>query len=303
MKQLKLTGADGNAFYANLWDEVKKPKGIILIAHNLKEDLSWYEQTANWFNDQGYLVCANHLRFHSPYKELEYEGVDYFKTNVNDTYLLAKVMTESFENIPLTIIGVGFGVYIAKRFLEICNFASRAIMIGAGSGVALNYKLTQPIGFLLHLFSTKKNFAKNMDKLLFLPLKIHFKSKNYITTNPELSKTILENKNFTKLLPLDYYYSYLNNFIFKDRNMKNINPDMPIYFVSGELDPIATPCNLRKTLKQFNKHNLNTDVTVVEYAKQNLLLEHNDLQTLPYLLNLIESDPKKSATEQTDEIH
>ena len=293
MKQLKLTGAHGTPFYANLWDAVKKPKGIILIAHNLKEDLSWYDQTANWFNKQGYLVCANYLRHHSPHKEPELDDFDYFKENVNDTYLLAKVMTETFDKLSLTIIGVGFGVYVAKRFLEICNFATNAIFIGAGSDVAPNYKLTQPVGFLLHLFSRKKDFAKNMDKMLFLPLKIHFKNNNYITTDKELFNTIEKSKNFSKLLPLDYYYSYLNNIIFKDRNLKNINKKVKLTFLSGELDPIATNHNLKQTVKPLVKHGLNVEIVVLEYAKQNLLLENKDLEILPYLLDIIERKKTK----------
>ncbi len=292
MKQIKFNGYDGAKIIATIWDEVKRPQGIVVLVHDLRETLSYYEPVAKWFNQQGFVVCGNILRLHGKQTDLpddEFnDGTDYFKENVNDLYILTKIMKESFVGLPLTVVGVGFGSYLALRYLQICDFANFAVFVGMGYNQTLWFQATKPLGFVSHLFSKKNKFAKQMKNLMFAPMEQKHENKNYVTTNEKLFEKLSDEFAYNNILPLNYYYSFLNNLVTHDKNLSNINKNTKLLLMTGIHD---TACknglHTKKMMMQLEDNGLTVTMQVWDEMKHNLLLETEYEEVLSDVLKFI----------------
>lgn len=300
MKQLKLTALDGSDVFAAVWDNVKKPKGVFVLVHDLKETLSYYNNFAQFLNDNNYVCAAQFLRLHEKdNKKNENKtndenllnlphNYDFFKENVNDLYLLTKIMSESF-NCPIYVVGVGFGAYMALRLLEISDFANKVVLIGTGYPHLIYLKTTKPISFGLQVFSKRHNFAKQIERLIFAPLEM--KDKNYLTTDEQLFEKLSQENNYVNLLPYNYYYSYLNNLPTNDKNFANINPKTEFLLLSGLLDPVSrngkTPIKLQNNLSSFG---LKNHLILFDDCKHSLLLEKNAFNIYQIILDFVQEN-------------
>lgn len=289
MKQIKFTGYDNYKAQAFVYDDVKKPQGSVIIIHNIKESANYYADVCELFNKNGYIACLMQLRLHEKKQDennQKDENKDYFKDNVNDLHLITKIMSESYD-CPVFVIGVGFSAHLIVRLLEICNMVNKVVLIGGGFNKSLIYKTIHPFSFGLHVISRKKDFAKLMEKIMFLPLTKNFEDKNYITSNKLLFDKIKNSENFKKILPANYYHSFLSNITAKDKNLTNISANSKILVLNGKLDPINKGNNVKNFVNEFKEFGLNAEFIIYDDAKQNLLLENNYEKIVLDIINFL----------------
>lgn len=56
MKNTVYTSHDGKEIALYTWDEVKKPQGVVKIAHGMAEHSARYDEFAQFLNSNGYIV-------------------------------------------------------------------------------------------------------------------------------------------------------------------------------------------------------------------------------------------------------
>ena len=64
MKEIKFTAKDGKTIFCSLWDEVKKPIGVVQLIHGMDEHVRRYDRFAKFLNRNGYIVFGDDHRAH-----------------------------------------------------------------------------------------------------------------------------------------------------------------------------------------------------------------------------------------------
>lgn len=64
MQQLDIRSFDSTPIHCYLWDDVENPKGVVQISHGMCEYAGRYHETAQMFNEHGYIVFADDHRAH-----------------------------------------------------------------------------------------------------------------------------------------------------------------------------------------------------------------------------------------------
>lgn len=64
MKEVKFIADDGKTIFCSLWDNVKKPIGVVQIIHGMDEHVRRYDRFAKFLNKNGYIVFGDDHRAH-----------------------------------------------------------------------------------------------------------------------------------------------------------------------------------------------------------------------------------------------
>ena len=127
MKNLEIIAYDGLKLQGYLFDEVKKPKGIIQIIHGMQEHGLRYEETCKYFNKQGYIAFVSDLRGHGKTaideNHLGQSDGDIFSQTVSDQMTISEKLVEMYPNLPLNIFGHSYGSFITQKYIQrYCHF-------------------------------------------------------------------------------------------------------------------------------------------------------------------------------------
>jgi alpha-beta hydrolase superfamily lysophospholipase len=78
MQEMKLKSFDGKQLQTYVWDDVKKPIGVIQLVHGSCEHSLRYREFAAFFNANGYIVVAHDHRGHGQTADLTQNELGYF---------------------------------------------------------------------------------------------------------------------------------------------------------------------------------------------------------------------------------
>lgn len=291
MKQIKFNGHDNFKVSALVWDDVKEPVGLILIAHDLKENSRYYNDLAEFLNKHNYVVSVMEFRLHGKLLEENQnlpESKDYFKDVVNDLFIYSKIMQSTY-NVPLAVLGHGFGAYIVLRFLEICDMAKLAIISGYGYSSSVTLKLISPLSTAWQVISTKNKLSKEIDKLIRYPYEVKFFDSNYISTNEDFYRDFVTDPMYKTLLPAQYYHSFLINSVYPDKNLGNISQNTKLLLVSGENDPVGKKGKtINRLFNKLDKLGYHVTLQLFENMLHNIYNEINSEQVFEFILEYLQ---------------
>ena len=259
-----------------MWEEVKNPKGIVLIIHSIKQNGLNYSGLAEYLNKNNYIVCATDIRLHGKLASNENtkqqelpKHTDIFKEIVSDHFVAVKYLNDKYS-LPITILGHGFGAYVAKRLIQICDYAKNVVL----SGMAYNMspfmlKLKTTSNFFGLLKNTEKT-NKKFEKYFYGAMQKRVVIGNWYSINEEVYEDYLyESKDI--LLPLSFYRAWLNNIVVRDKNLLNINAKTRVLIMCGSYDPFTMYENEQnKIVKQFNEAGVQPQLNIFDGFKHNL---------------------------------
>ena len=128
MKEKTFTILNDSQIVCTIWDNVKKPIGVIQIIHGIYDNMKTYNRFARFMNKNGYIVF----------------GTDRPKCNTNPTCpnmfdksvkLQMKIMNYLIGQykLPLFLFGFGYGGFITQSILQKSNTATAGVCL-AGTG-------------------------------------------------------------------------------------------------------------------------------------------------------------------------
>lgn len=291
MKQIKINGYDNHKLVLHCFDDVKKARAVVLIIHDIKQTSKNFYSFAKFLNEHNYIVYVSDLRLHGktaaentilPIK------TDYFKDIVNDHFIITKLIFERHYNLPLVLLGHGFSSYLVTRMIQIEDIASIAILSGSGYNSSITFKLIKPISNALMLYKSQKNMEKSVEKLIYYSFERKFKDKNWLTSDEKVYEDYLKDETFTKVLPTNFYTSFLNNIVPNDKNLNNINKDTKVLIISGCEDPVSNNCkNLNKVFDQYDAQGIKTTLQTFESMRHNIFEEKNKQRVFDYLVEYL----------------
>ena len=120
MKEIEFTCLDGKKLACFLWDDVKKPKGVIQLIHGLTSHTKRYEDFAEVLNAAGYIVFGDDHRVNGKTAGVENLGKadrNNFNDNVSDEIAITKMLLEKFR-LPVGLFAHSYGSFLAQRYMH-----------------------------------------------------------------------------------------------------------------------------------------------------------------------------------------
>ena len=237
--------------HAVKWMPRGEIKGVVQIIHGMTEYAERYAQFAEYLAANGYLVCAeDHAGHGKSAKTLDDLGWFNNERSLNividDIRTLTEIIKKDTAGLPYFLMGHSMGSFFCRKYISLYgNELAGAIVMGTGfkSGALMNTALFMTR--LNALFKGWKNRSRFIKSLAFGSYNKKFKSENnprsWLSVNKENIEKYAADKycnfNFT-----DNGYYILFSAIksaCSDNTVKAVPEGLPVFFVSGEDDPVG----------------------------------------------------------------
>lgn len=252
-------GAGGKKIYLHSWKEVKEPKGIIQIFHGMAEHGKRYERLARYLNKHGFIVFADDHRGHGrtagDLESIGYIGKDGFNLIVEDEHKISLLLREKYPGLPLFIIAHSFGSFIAQEYIiRYGGEISGVVLCGSAAMDTLKAKAGYVVAALVKKLRGEMHKSWLLDYLSFGNFNKRVKDSKsrfaWLSTDKEEVKKYEEDPFCGTLFTAGFFYYLAQAFLelYKKERLFNIPPDLPIFIIAGEDDPVGEYGELVKRL-------------------------------------------------------
>lgn len=275
--------------HAIKWIPEQDIKAILQISHGVTEHIDRYDELARYLTDRGILVVGNdHLGHGKNSGSKVYFGPKgSWKYVVEDIEKCKRIIEEEYPNLPYFMLGFSLGSFVLRNHLiDYKPSLSGAIIVGTGYNSTIEITLAK---FIANSEAKKYGEEKSTAKIKALT----FGSYNKMFPNPkteydwlslsqknldEYTKDPLRGESMSAGLFRELLYGM--DYTGKLKNIKLMNADTSILFLSGDKDPVGGQTKgVDKVYKLFKKANIN-DITLKYYEnlRHDILHEDNKLE-------------------------
>jgi len=248
MKEKTFTVTNDTQVICAIWDNVKKPIGIVQIIHGICDNIKTYNRFAKFMNKNGYIVFGADRPPCGYHNDCPYSFDKSVQLQINImNHLIGKY------NLPVLIFGYGYGGIITQAILQKSTSPAAGVCL-ANVGKYPTFALNIAEFFA---WCCAKIFGKNTPANIL----------NRLSFGRRRRRSKL---NCTH----EFYISLF-------RGIKSIKPDAtfntPILMISGASDSYATNPRFSQALYNAYRNNGIMNVTMIIYPDtgDNLLMEMN----------------------------
>ena len=240
-----------NKIHARMCVPDAEPRAIVQIIHGIAEYIGRYDEFMSFLADNGIIaVGTDHLGHGKSIESDEQTGFFAYDNGwdyvVRDEEVLRLAMHENYPELPIIVFGHSMGSFMARTLLiRYPDAFNAAIISGTGNqGAALVNG-----GLIMGNLVTGLNGAHHYSKFLN---NLAFGSYNKIYDNPKTEYDWLsrDEANVQKYIddPLCGFIPSCSlfrdmmtgvKFITNKKNLTAMNKNMPVYFMSGDMDPVG----------------------------------------------------------------
>lgn len=266
-----------NNLHIIIW-EPKEINAIVQISHGMIEYIDRYDRFAKFLNSKGILVVGNdHLGHGLSVKDDDELG--YFTTNkksatlVEDLYKITQEIKSKYGyEVPYFVLGHSMGSFIIRRY--IMTYGDKidgCIIVGTGSQSGIILKSGQIVLKILKAFKGDKFRSRLVEKMAFGAYNKKFKPVNtksdWISRDKEIVNKYINDRYCTFLFTLNGYEVLFDmlEFIQKPINISKIPKQLPLFFVSGDMDPVGNYGKAVKRIYEIYKINKIEDIDIKLY--------------------------------------
>ena len=283
------------------------PRGIVQIAHGIAEHSARYDSFASFLAEHGFAVYTNDHLGHGRSLNDESE-LGFFADNggwemaVEDMRQLHDIAAGEFPGIPHFLFGHSMGSFLARTYIIYFRSGLDGVIL---SGTGQQPKALVLGGKLLSSIEIKKNGGKFKSEMLN---NIAFgKYNDGFDTPRTISDWISRDEAEVDKYIEDPLCGYIPSaslfhdmmcgidFITKARNVQRMNKSLPVYFMSGDADPVGeNGKGVLRAYKSFLAAGMK-DVAVKLYhdGRHEMLNELNRDEVYRDILNWIEGELDK----------
>lgn len=266
--------------YAVKWMPETEPKAVIQLVHGMAEYIERYDAFAEYLTECGFLVVGDDHLGHGKTASYNQAQLGYFCAKHADTVLvrdehrLKKTIQAEYPGIPYFILGHSMGSFIVRNY--ICRYGSGingAVIMGTGMQPKGLLAVSKILAGIQKVILGADHVAELLNSLAFG------------TYNKRIGKGETEMAWLTKDTAVQGKYindpfcgftftvngfETLFNLIWNlhDKNYLNKMPkSLPIFFVSGEEDPVGEYGKAVKSVYSSFKEIGMEDVSIKLYPK------------------------------------
>lgn len=265
-ESLTFTSKGGEVIHYNKWIQENNitPKGVVQIAHGMAEHIDRYQSFAKVLTDEGYIVFGNDHRGHgktagSPENIGFFADEDGWDVVVEDMHELTKIIKEENPDLPVFIFGHSMGSFLTRTYIQRYGKEIKGVILSGTGGDA---GFLGNIGILLAKREMKKKGkrfrSKRMDRLSFGSFNNAFKpnrtSFDWLSRDAKEVDKYIEDSLCGEVFTASFFYDMLSGLknMMKKENINKIPKELPIYFISGDKDPVGK--NSKGVLQAFNTY-------------------------------------------------
>lgn len=240
-----------NKIHARMCVPDAEPRAIVQIIHGIAEYIDRYDEFMSFLADNGIIaVGTDHLGHGKSIESEEQTGFFAYDNGwdyaVRDEEVLRLAMHENYPELPIIVFGHSMGSFMARTLLiRYPDAFNAAIISGTGNQGAALVNGGLLMGNLVTGLKGAHHYSKFLNNLAF-------GSYNKIYENPKTEYDWLsrDEANVQKYIddPLCGFIPSCSlfrdmmtgvKFITNKKNLTAMNKDMPVYFMSGDMDPVG----------------------------------------------------------------
>lgn len=271
---------EGTKIHAVKWSpDEGKPIAVLQLVHGMIEYIERYDEFARFLADKGFIVMGHdHIGHGDSVKGPEDFGVFHTKTPdetlVEDMYTNYHIIKEQYPDIPYFILGHSMGSYLLREFLSMkadkLMGVNAAIIMGTGTVPDKTLKAALSLSKLIITFHGPDYKSSFLAKLSMSGASYKAydctgqdPEKSWLSKNVESVKKYYKDPKDTFLFSVNGWRILYNSCKYDNamENLKKMNMDIPILFVSGKEDPVG---DLGEGVKIAYKSFLNAGVKDLE---------------------------------------
>ena len=251
-KEFYFPSSDGKTqIHAVEWLPDGEPVGVYQIAHGVAEYALRYEPFAEFLNGKGFVVVANdHIGHGQSVAEgeppLYFGEKDGWTHVVDDMYALHSLAANSFPGLPYFLMGHSMGSFLARTFLiRYPGKVDAAIIMGTGQQPAYMVAGGRLAAQVIGKKSGFDKFNETVDNLAFGAYNKPFEPKrtsyDWLSANTENVDAYIADPLCGGGATVGLFLEMLGGigFICKQSNVRKMDLNTPVLFISGADDPVG----------------------------------------------------------------
>lgn len=276
----------------------EKPKAILQFCHGLAEHGERYVSFGEYLANNGIAFCMHdslgHKRSVVNDTELGYYGEkDGWQFLYEDALTLTDILTTKYPNTPFFIGGHSMGSFVARAYAINAKIKlDGAIFIGTGHATAV-IKTGTTVARCIGLIKGKTYHSKLLDSLSFGAYNKKIPSPktsfDWLSANEKNVSNYVGDKycGFISTCQGFVDVSLLIRYISKKSNVKKVDINTPLLFLSGKLDPVGNYGKLVTKAAELHKKVGAKDVTVelIDDLRHEVLQETQKDKVLKLILD------------------
>lgn len=308
MQHIYYPSADGRTtVHACIWRPEGEIKGVVQLIHGMAEYAERYAPFAEYLTVRGYLVCADDHLGHGKSVVSE-EDLGYFTDGKSNSVVLADIrkltltVREKYGSVPYFVLGHSMGSFFCRKYIaDYGKEFSGAIVMGTGFQPAVATGAGKFLSRLIALFKGWKHRSKWIDRMAFGSYGKRFTENrtpfDWISKNQENVDRYIADELCGVTFTCSGFYGLFSivGTACKNKTIKAVPKDLPIYLVAGSDDPVGNyGKGVIKLYDKLSKYGVkDLSMTLYRDARHEILNDDCAPQVMEDILGFIEGIASK----------
>lgn len=244
--------SDGIELSCMKWtDETRQPTMILQISHGMAEHIRRYDAFAQMLVGEGIFAYGNDHRGHGyTAKRTEDRGYftdeDGFERVVEDLYLITQQIQKEYPNIPVVLFGHSMGSFLARRYAQLYGGVLQGMILsGTGDNAVPLLKIGKVLARLEMQRKGRKAPSIFLNNLSFgqfnKPFRPNRTAFDWLSRDEQEVDKYIEDTLCGGIFTGGFFYDLFmgSEVIRKRENIAKVPRDLPIFFISGDKDPVG----------------------------------------------------------------
>lgn len=265
--------------FARRWLPEGEPRAVIQIVHGVSEYIDRYAPVARFLTSHGFVVAGgDHLGHGRTASGAEEYGFfaekDGWRTVSKDVRRLRELLGEQYPGLPCFLLGHSMGSFLARTYLiDWPGTVTGAILSGTGQESNSLVAAGRYLSAVICRTSGPRTHSKTIERLSFGAYNKQFAPartrSDWISRDEAVVDAYMADPLCTFLPSAGMFHDMMVGlqYIASRRNLAKMDPSTPVYFFSGDKDPVGQNGEgVRKVAGFFTGAGC-TDVTVKLYPE------------------------------------
>ena len=284
------------------WLPQGESRGVVQIVHGVAEHMDRYGHVAQFLNELGWVVCGeDHLGHGRTAREGEYgffapsDGWDYV---VRDVRRLRELGGAQWPGLPYVLLGHSMGSFLTRTYLiRWPGTLDGVVLSGTGQEPAALVALGRVLAGALSALRGPRYVSPMVSRMSLGAYNKKFRpnrtSADWISRDEAVVDRYLQDPLCTFQPTVSMFRDMMTGlqFIARGENLARMDPDTPVYFLSGDQDPVGSMgAGVRRVEAMFRAAGCR-DVTARLYpgGRHEMFNEINRQQVLEELAGWLEA--------------
>lgn len=301
----RFPSCDGeHQIFTRLWlPESGQPRGVVQIVHGISEYIDRYAPVARFLSSHGFVVAGcDHLGHGRTALGSEEYGFfaekNGWHTVSADVRRLRVLMGQRFPDLPCFMLGHSMGSFLARTYLiDWPGTLTGCILSGTGQEPPALVAAGRLLADGVCKTSGPRTHSKLIEQLAFGAYNKQFTPArtraDWISRDEKVVDAYVADPLCSCMPSAGMFRDMMEGlqYIAKKNNLEKMDPGTPVYFFSGDQDPVGQNGKTVQTVVGFFEQAGCTDITLRLYpeGRHEMMNELNREEVFSDLLNWLES--------------